>query len=384
MSLPPDLVVTRKRRGKIYAAYATEEHLSLAITLLSVYEEHLKKTRGELKEALADCEMLGFSYKLVRGIAYLIEGFIEFESRAVINPMKARISVFKTVGKKIINSVEERKKLLSAVAFKNNISTFDLERSLYGDLDDEQELSSFKKPEPILLLKQYNFNLALSILVNAKNLRIQYKEFDNSLERQSRDLGEVTVLSVNDTREILIEIKSRSKNTIVKNLNKVLTLLLKKKIWSISSEVLDPFSPHKVYDFSLSHDVEGIMMESKKTNSKNKLIENRDIVRKKEPEIVDIELEVRKLGDTEKKIKALYSGKGYVDLGELLVTPEKLESIKSKIEGAENMLFNTLKQILQREGVKNPVLMLESLGYLIEWNRDRDHSLVYRVNSSKS
>ena len=44
MILPPELVVTRKRRDKIQAAYADEKYLSLVKTLISVFEEHVKKS----------------------------------------------------------------------------------------------------------------------------------------------------------------------------------------------------------------------------------------------------------------------------------------------------------------------------------------------------
>ena len=383
MILPPELVVTRKRRDKIQAAYADKMHLSLIKTLISVFEEHVKKTREELKEALADCEMLGFDYKLVRGMAYLLESFCEFQSRAVISPMRARISVFKAVGKRVIDSVEERNRVLSSVAFKYNISTYDLNRSLYGDLEDEQELSSIRKLEPTEVLKQYNFSLAIGVLVSARSLRIRYTDKDRTFERLCSDLGEVTVSGSKDSRELLIDIKSQRKGTSAQKLQKVLSFLLRKSSWSVSAVISDPGGSRKVYGFSLSYEVEGVFMEDAKPSIKIKTTPKKRLVKAKGLDIVDVELESRKLGETWSFVKAQYS-EGYIDLGDLLVTPEKLESIKSAIEGTEDMLFDNLRRVLRVEGVKNPVLMLESMGYVIEWNRDRGQSLVYRVGSSKS
>ncbi len=383
MILPPELVVTRKRGDKIQAAYADEKHLSLVKTLISIFEEHVKKTREELKEALADCEMLGFDYKLVRGMAYLLESFCEFQSRAVIIPMRARISVFKAVGKRVIDSVEERNRVLSSVAFKYNISTYDLNRSLYGDLEDEQELSSFRKLEPTEVLKQYNFSLAIGVLVSARSLRIRYTDEDRTFERLCSDLGEVTVSGSKDSRELLIDIKSRRKGTSAQKLQKVLSFILRKSSWSLSAVISDPGGSRKVYGFNLSCEVEGIFIEDAKPSIKIKNTPKNRFVKVKDMDIVDVELESRKLGETWVAVKAQYS-EGYIDLGDLLVSPEKLESIKSTIEGTEDMLFDTLRRVLRVEGVKNPVLMLESLGYVIEWNRDRGQSLVYRVGSSKS
>ena len=58
MSLPQELLRVRRRKDKITVIYAGLKELSLAKTLNSVYMEHKGKTRGELKEALTDCEML--------------------------------------------------------------------------------------------------------------------------------------------------------------------------------------------------------------------------------------------------------------------------------------------------------------------------------------
>jgi len=382
MILPTELVVTRKRRDKVEAVYAGEEHLSLLKTLISVFEENRKNTRGELKDALADCEMLGFDYKLVRGLAYLLESLCEFESRAVISPMRARVSVFKAIGKRVIDSVEDRNQVLSSVAFKYNISTYDLDRSLYGDLEDEQEISSFSKPEPLQFLKQYNFSLALGLLGYAKSLRLRYSGEDASFERQCLDLGEVSISGSGESRELLIDIKSMRKSFRAQKLEKVFSILLRKSSWSVSAVISDPGGSRKVYGFSLSRDVEGKLMEGEKPSIK---IKSKPVKKKKAkgPDIVDVELESRKLGDTWDAVKALYS-EGYVDFGDLLVTPDKLESVKAAILGAEDMLFDTLKRVLRGEGVKNPVLVLESLGYMIEWNRDRGQSLVYQVGASKS
>ena len=381
MILPPELVVTRKRRDKVEAVYASEEHLSLVKTLISVYDENRKNTRGELKEALADCEMLGFDYKLVRGLAFLLESYCEFESRAVISPMRARVSVFKEVGKRVVDSVEERNRVLSSVAFKYNISTYDLDRSLYGDLDDEQEISSFEKPDPMQLLKQYNFSVALGVLSYAKSIRIRYSGEDASFERQCNSLGDVSVSRGSEARELLIDIKSMRKSTRGQQFEKMLTMLLRKPSWSVSAVTSDPGGSRKVYGFNLYRDVEGVLMEAEKPSIKIRAKPVK-VKKVKGPDIVDVERESRKLGDTWDAVKAQYS-EGYVDFGDLLVTPEKLESVRSAIQGAENMLFDTLKRVLRSEGVKNPVLVLESLGYTIEWNRDRGQSLVYKIGSKK-
>ena len=98
-------------------------------------------------------------------------------------------------------------------------------------------------------------------------------------------------------------------------------------------------------------------MEGEKPSIKILVKPKKQVVKVKGPDIVDVELESRKMGETWNTVRAQYSD-GYVDFGDLLVKPDKLESIKSAILGAEDMLFDTLKRTLRAEGVKNPVLRL--------------------------
>jgi hypothetical protein len=47
------------------------------------------------------------------------------------------------------------------------------------------------------------------------------------------------------------------------------------------------------------------------------------------------------------------------------------------------MRFDAVKGLLRALGVKQPVPVLEALGYEIEWNRDRKESLVYRLKRGR-
>ena len=43
------------------------------------------------------------------------------------------------------------------------------------------------------------------------------------------------------------------------------------------------------------------------------------------------------------------------------------------------MTFGGVRRLLSGLGAKNPVAVLEALGYLIEWERDRDESRIFRL-----
>ena len=47
------------------------------------------------------------------------------------------------------------------------------------------------------------------------------------------------------------------------------------------------------------------------------------------------------------------------------------------------MRFDSVRGLLRGLGVKQPVPVLEALGYEIDWNRDRGESLVYRLKRGR-
>jgi len=91
--------------------------------MVSVHEEHVGRTRGELNHALTGCEELGHNYKLVRGLSAVLEGRCTFQSRAHIDPLKARRALFEEAANQVIATDDDRNRVFSAVAFRMGIST---------------------------------------------------------------------------------------------------------------------------------------------------------------------------------------------------------------------------------------------------------------------
>ncbi len=87
----------------------------------------------------------------------------------------------------------------------------------------------------------------------------------------------------------------------------------------------------------------------------------------------------RRMGLTESEVREMYRGENLLDLGGVLISREKKEEVLEALGGAPDMRFDAVKGLLRGLGVKQPVPVLEALGYEIEWNRDRKESLVYRL-----
>jgi hypothetical protein len=86
----------------------------------------------------------------------------------------------------------------------------------------------------------------------------------------------------------------------------------------------------------------------------------------------------RRMGLTEDEVREMY-GEDFLDLGGVLLTEGKRDEILGALEGAGGMTFGGVRRLLKELGVKDPLAVLEAFGYLIEWERDRDESRVYRL-----
>ena len=352
--------------------------------MVSVHEEHVGRTRGELNHALTGCEELGHNYKLVRGLSAVLEERCTFQSRAQIDPLEARRALFEEAANQVIATEDDRKRVFSAVAFRMGISTFDLDRSLYADLHDEQELAIFASLPPSDLLKGYNFAHTLALLTHAKRLEVTYKGTDEEIEELGGKLGKCSVNSSERASKIVAEwAPTRRIGYKASHLEALLTRLMSKKDWGLTAEVVYPLSSGKVNKFEISAGLEGRMIKPAQ-KAQEPLVKPRPrarLLNLPKGEIIDVQETAARLGVTEAEVKRRFKegGGGYVELGGILITEAKRREIEEALSGATDMRFKAVKGILRNLGCKNPLPVLEALGYDVEWNRIRDESLVYRL-----
>jgi len=393
MMLATEYIRVRRRKGTMKPIYASEEELGLAKTLVAVHRDSMEKTRRELKAAVSDCEELGYDYKLVRGLASLLEERCAFESRAVILPLKAREAVFGEAGRTVVATEEKRNRAMANAAFRLGISTLELEQSLYADLDDEQTLAGFEESDPLDLLKEYNFALTVALVAHGKRLEVSYKGRDNGLEDAVGRLGESRVSRSGGVSRLVVEWRPSSRSGYRGALIEgVLSKLLQLKGWGLSVAVVYPLKVGKAYRLELKGGVEGGMM-SARSQMKEPLIPEarrapRSVARptpKKRSSggVVLVDDVARRMGLTESEVREMHRGENLLDLGGVLISREKRDEVREALGGASDMRFDAVKGLLRALGVKQPVPVLEALGYEIEWNRDRKESLVYRLKRGR-
>ncbi|MBS7637376.1 DUF790 family protein [Candidatus Bathyarchaeota archaeon] len=388
MILPPELLRTRISRGIIRLLYAGEESLSLARTLIAVFEEAEEKKRGELQEALRRCEEIGYDYRLVRGLASILEEHCTFQARALVDPEEARRAAFEEAGKEPIITDEQRFRALMRAAERLGISPKDLEESLYADLWEEQTLAAFDAPEPLELLRSYNFSLTLTLLAQARRIEARFRGRDDSLEPIGKGLGPCLVKGEGGLSIIVVEPLSSAKPSgrQASELEAFLSRIMLQERWRLMAEVEYP-PRTKLRRFEVVQEIHGEMITPR--NLKERVDQWRTHSRlegHREDGIVVVEELASKLGTTEKEAKRILRerNKSYIDIGGVYITPEKLDILESHLGGSQSLSLSKAMSFLRGLGCRRPIQVLEALGYTVEWDESLKDGRVYKPGKRQS
>jgi len=176
--LRKDLLRVSRAGGGYRPRFATREHRPLAARVLGTFESHVGERRGDLDDALAaleaDAAESGGDFKLVRGLAALIERECVFETRAPVPPQRVRRAAFEAAEAVGVASETERETAIDRAADALGIEPGDVEASLYADRDvNEILVDADVRWDPDSLLEQYDLSLAQTALFDATEVRIR-------------------------------------------------------------------------------------------------------------------------------------------------------------------------------------------------------------------
>ena len=164
----------------VYIDPACERYRAIASDLIEIYTVHLGKAKGELAQALADYEADGTEYHVIRGLARLLEDLSEFTIQSLIEPEALRERIFACAREHhpIVTQTNllhrhTRATALAKLAADLGLSTDDVLRSMYADLESNHILTTLEPPTPQWLLNRYNVALAQAMLYRASEMTIQ-------------------------------------------------------------------------------------------------------------------------------------------------------------------------------------------------------------------
>ncbi len=172
--LTKDLLRVSRAGGGYRPQFARREHRPLAAKVLGTYQGHVGEQRSDLQDALTDLERESEDFKLVRGFAKLLEREATFETRAGVDPERARRETFAAAEAVGVVAEAERDAALSQAAESLGADPATVETALYADREDRQVLASFDaRWDPDDLIAQYNLSVAQTALFDATEVRVR-------------------------------------------------------------------------------------------------------------------------------------------------------------------------------------------------------------------
>jgi hypothetical protein len=257
---------------------------------------------------------------------------------------------------------------------------------MYADLLDEQRLTDFSEITPDDLMKTYNFALICAILTYANKIDFTINSKVIGLTEVANALGEA---DFKGTTQIKAGIKLKPMKHVSLRGSKIetlLSLIMDSKEWALRADVAYP---------PRYRDTKPVELDSKGlgTQLKAKKVEEELIIEVKAPirqssfgDIIVLDDVARKLDLTDRELMRRIEAEKvkFIKLPGVLVTQEKLDLLRADLDSIEDDEFRTFKDILKGHGVKNPVAVLEALGYLIEPNSETRRLRVYRLRRRAS
>jgi predicted nuclease of restriction endonuclease-like RecB superfamily len=185
--LTTDLVRTRTKKGRVEPLYLdtdSTEAQDKARELIAIFAKNAGGQYGDVDEAVERAIGHGTDFLIWRGLAKLLYDRSEFETVASVDPQEIRRAVFEASGELgPVTGADARQKVLEKAAEALELSTEEIEASLYADLEARQRLVEFDELEPLELLHRYNLALAQAVLYKATSLTIDLGDRDPNMLR---------------------------------------------------------------------------------------------------------------------------------------------------------------------------------------------------------
>jgi len=203
--LTKDLLRVSRRGGGYQPRFADAGSEALAARVLGTYQGHVGEPRQALDDALTDLEREADDFKLVRGFAALVERDAEFETRADVDPERARRAAFRAAADVGVVTESERETALAEAAARLDVSADTLDRALYADRESRQVLAAVDaRWTPSELVAQYNLSLAQTALFDATEVRVRTSD-PRGLVSAVKRLGLLyEIVKTDDGREVVL------------------------------------------------------------------------------------------------------------------------------------------------------------------------------------
>ena len=147
---------------------------TLAARVIGIYQGHVGEPRRALTEALTALERETDDFKLVRGLAKLLDDDAVFETRSPLPPERVRRTAFEAAETVGVADETDRERALARAADDLGADPETVAASLYADREPEQVLARLgAAPTPESLCVRYDFALAAAATLDATEVRLR-------------------------------------------------------------------------------------------------------------------------------------------------------------------------------------------------------------------
>ena len=131
----------------LFIAPEEGRYRTTARDLIQLFEEHLGEPKGDLEDAIDELTVADTDYKIVQGLAKLLQDECEFEMVAPVEPREIRRRLFEKANERYpivrqptLGEDTQKLEVYSAVADGLGISLEDCYRGMYADLEANKRL----------------------------------------------------------------------------------------------------------------------------------------------------------------------------------------------------------------------------------------------------
>lgn len=152
-------------------------YLQISHDLLTIYQAHVGKTRLQLEQALSDYESDFVGYKIIRGLAKILESFTEWQSDESHDYPAIRHNLFELAEQR--RPITRTPDLVHQTTAAHILQEFEsrygsLPENLYGDLPNQHILLKVKQGlKAETLVRRYNLALAQGILYRCQFMQVK-------------------------------------------------------------------------------------------------------------------------------------------------------------------------------------------------------------------
>jgi hypothetical protein len=155
---------------------ANYHYLKIANDLIQLVKAYVGHSRGELDDALRAYEGDSLDYRIIRGLANVLQSRCIFSNESLVNPIELRMALFNqgpVMAKNDLLTAKTRQQVVAEIAPKFKLTPQQVEQALFADLIEERILlGAGEIMAPVDLIARYNLEVARGLLYWAREVDI--------------------------------------------------------------------------------------------------------------------------------------------------------------------------------------------------------------------